>query len=132
MPVSPEASICAGDSATFEAEIVTDVDQNDLTTYWQRKGGSNVKESAHFSMSTNVNETVLDVHYALPSHSGVYEAFAYRVDNDNNVFKDQASFTLEVHGKIIIIWKHSAPFSRKHCSPLFAVCSYYRNLYLVM
>ena len=83
-------------------------------------------------MTNNLKKTFLDVNYALPAHSGVYEAVAHWVDNNYNVFMDYASFTLDVHGKIIIIWKHSAPFSRNHCRALCADCSYYRNLYLAM
>ena len=129
MPVSPDASICVGDSATFEAEIVADVDQNYFTAYWKHKGGSNVEDGFHFSITTNFNETVLDVHDALPSHSGVYEAVAYTVYNGYNVFTDNASFTLEVHGKIFIIGNILLPFPENttELSVPF-VHAYYRNL----
>ena len=59
-------------------------------------------EGSHFSLVKTWNETSLTVRRALPCHVGSYDAYASFVDDDKNVFTDNATFELVVHGKKII------------------------------
>lgn len=59
-------------------------------------------EGSHFSLVKTWNETSLTVRRALSCHVGSYDAYASFVDDDKNVFTDNATFELVVHGKKII------------------------------
>lgn len=95
---SHKVTICAGESVTFNAKIHTDQDLNNLshTISWNHNGQV-VTEGSHFSLVKTWNETSLTVRRALPCHVGSYDAYASFVDDDKNVFTDNATFELVVH-----------------------------------
>ena len=66
-------------------------------------------EGSHFSLVKTWNETSLTVRRALPCHVGSYDAYASFVDDDKNVFTDNATFELVVDGKKIIIFLDFSP-----------------------
>ena len=78
----------------MEAEIVTDEDR--LGIYWAHGDKSIPENDEHFTMTTNLNKTVLDIHNALPSHDSKYYVHAWTMD-----YVAMSMFTLEVHGRII-------------------------------
>ena len=98
MPVKSSADVCVGDSVTLEAEIVTDQDRLDILWFY---GNKNIPENdEHFTMTTNMKKTVLDIHNALPSHDSKYYVKAYKSE-DYDYYGVSDTFRLEVHGKII-------------------------------
>ena len=86
--------MCPGDNVSLEAEIFTDQDRLDV--YWSHGDKNIMINDEHFTITTNLNKTVLDIHNALPSHDSIYSVYAWA----KNGFAINM-VTLEVHGKII-------------------------------
>ena len=81
----------------MEAEIVTDQDRLDIL--WFHGNKSIPENDEHFTMTTNLNKTVLDIHNTLPSHDSKYYVKVYK--SENHDYYDVNAFKVEVHGKII-------------------------------
>ena len=97
IPVKSDADVCVGDSVTLEAEIVTDQERLDIL--WFHGNKSIPENDEHFTMTTNMNKTVLDIHNTLPSHDSKYNVKVYK--SENHDYYDVNTFGVEVHGKII-------------------------------
>ena len=98
MPVKSSADVCVGDGVSLEAEIVTDQDSLDIL--WFHGNKSIPENDEHFTVTTNLNKTVLDIRNTLPSHDSKYNVKAYKSE-DYDYYGVSDTFRLEVHGKII-------------------------------
>ena len=81
----------------MEAEIVTDQERLDIL--WFHGNKSIPENDDHFTMTTNLNKTVLDIRNTLPSHDSKYNVKAYKSEDYD--YYGVNTFRLEVHGKII-------------------------------
>ena len=82
---------------SLEAKIVTDQDRFDIL--WFHGNKSIPENDDHFTMTTNLNKTILDIRNTLPSHDSKYYVKVYK--SENHDYYDVNTFRLEVHGKII-------------------------------
>ncbi|XP_022786151.1 uncharacterized protein LOC111326421 [Stylophora pistillata] len=78
-PISSHSDICVGEKASFAVEINNNFDALDYQVTWRYNMLAEIRENEHFSLKAD--NTVLDVHNALPSHSGNYTAFAVLMQN---------------------------------------------------
>ncbi|XP_022786153.1 uncharacterized protein LOC111326423 [Stylophora pistillata] len=97
-PISSHSDICVGEIASFAVEVNNYFDDPlNFQVFWRYNMLTEVEENEHFSLKAN--NTTLDVHDALPSHSGNYTAFAVVVENGSLVENvlSFTSFVMSVH-----------------------------------